>query len=267
MYMKFKWLSPLLNADGEIGAVSEESLSVDSSEIAAEQTQEPETTAPNETPAEDISKSASFAKRLSEEKVKWEKETVEKYKDYDLHKNLSGYLSEINGGEDLLSLKERVELERLEARAEKENVPPEVLKRIDELEAKAAKGDKLEQDQQENQRVTTYFSAMDKFLEGKGAKTEELNQFMVDNKLQYDPANMEKSFDIAYKAMKADEFEKKANEKEAETIKRYLASKSGVKVEGSAGAAAAQTVDTRKMSWAEIDRHAAERVKAMNTPQ
>lgn len=261
----FKWLIPLFNAEGEIGdSVSEESSSVESTETAAVQTQENET---NETTTEDVSKSASFAKRLSEEKSKWEKETTEKYKDYDTHKQLSEYLSELNGGVDILSLKERIELEKLEARAEQENVPPEVLKRIDELEAKAAKGDKLEQDQQENQRVLTYFSTMEKFLEGKGVKSDELNQFMVDNNLSYNPEAMEKSFDIAYKAMKADEFEKKANEKETDTIKRYLASKNAPRVEGSTGAAAAQTVDTSKMSWDQIDKHAAERIKAMSTPQ
>lgn len=258
---KFRWLSPLLDADGEIGAASEESSSVESSEIAAEQTHE------SEVVTEDISKSASFAKRLSEEKVKWDKETTEKYKDYDLHKDLSGYLSELNGGVDLLSLKEQIEMDRLERRAEENSATPEMQRRLEELEAKAAKGEKLEQDQQENQRVTTYFSTMDKYLEGKGVDSKDLNQFMVDNKLQYDPENMEKSFDIAYKAMKADEFEKKANEKESETIKRYLAAKNAPKVEGSTGAAASQTVDTSKMSWDQLAKHSAERVKASNTPQ
>lgn len=260
-----KRLIPLFETDGEIGAASEESISVEGTEIAAVQTQEPEAK-PTET-TEDVSKSASFAKRLSEEKSKWEKETAEKYKDYDLHKDLSGYLSEINGGVDLLSLKERVELERLEKRAEKEDVSPEVLKRIDELEAKAAKGDELEQKLQEEHRVNAYFTTMDKFLEGKGVESKDLNQFMIDNGLAYNPDSMEKSFDIAYKAMKAEEFEKKANEKEEETIKRYLASKTAPKVEGSTGAAASQTVDTKKMTWAEIDKHAAARINAMQTPQ
>lgn len=258
---KFK-SHPYYNVEGEIGAVSEESLSVDSTEIAAVQTTE-ETV----TPTEDVSKSASFAKRLSEEKSKWEKETSEKYKDYDLHKDLSSYLSELNGGTDLITLKERAELERLERRAEKEDVSPEVLKRIDDLEAKAAKGVELEQKQQETERVTTYFSTMDKFLEGKGTESKDLNQFMIDNGLTYDATNMEKSFDIAYKAMKSEEFEKKANEKESETIKRYLASKNAPKVEGSTGSAASQTVDTSKMSWDQLAKHSAERVKASNTPQ
>lgn len=265
---KARWLIPLLEAEGEIGAVSEESSSVESTEIAAVQTQE-ETTTPETT--EDVSKSASFAKRLSEklseERQKWEKEVSEKYKDYDTHKQLSEYLAEINGGVDILTLKERVELEKLERRAEKEDVSPEVLKRIDELEAKAAKGEELEKILQEEQRVAAYFSSLDKFLEGKGVDPKDLNQFMIDNGLSYDPKNMEKSFDIAYKAMKAEEFEKKANEKEAETIKRYLASKSAPKVEGSTGAAASQAVDTRSMSWDQLDRHAAERIKAMNSPQ
>lgn len=230
----------------------------------------PET--PNvEVPENNDPKGIAFGKALvaEREKIRKELETEydEKYKDYDLHKDLSGYLSELNGGTDLITLKERVELERLEKRAEKEDVSPETLKRIDELEAKAAKGDELEKQQQEAQRVTAYFSTLDKFLEGKGVESKELNQFMIDNGLSYDSANMEKSFDIAYKAMKAEEFEKKANEKEADTIKRYLASKNAPKVEGSTGAAASQTVDTSKMSWDQLAKHSAERVKASNTPQ
>jgi hypothetical protein len=73
-------LHPLYEADGEIGAVSSESTSVEGAEVAAAQTQE------ENTEAHDVTKQESFAKRLkestekalAEERSKWEQEASAK---------------------------------------------------------------------------------------------------------------------------------------------------------------------------------------------
>jgi hypothetical protein len=271
IYMFKMKLHPFYEMDGAIG----DSPSVE----GTDETVSTETASVQETPITEVSaetaeSESSFARRLREHSEKevraaresWEKEVGEKYKDYDTHKELSSYFQQINGL-DAMTLKERIEMEQLQERAEQQNVPPEVMKRLDELEAKAAKVDEFEQQQQVEQVTKTYFSTLGEFVKDKGVTPEELNQFMIENELTYNPGDMTKSFNLALKAMKADQYEKQAQEKETDTIKRYLASKNAPKVEGSTGAAAVQTVDTRKMSWDQIDKHAAERVRAMNTPQ
>jgi hypothetical protein len=209
----------------------------------------------------------AFAKRLAEAEKKWQAETAEKYKDYDVLQKATAHLQKTSGITDLMTLKEELELADLQERAEKQNLDPETLKRIEQLEQKAAKVDEFEQLQQQEQVEKTYFSTLGEFVKDKGVSPEELNQFMIENELTYNPDDMSKSFNIALKAMKADQFEQQAKEKESETISRYLASKSSPKVEGSTGAASSQAVDTSKMSWKDLERHAAARLDAAKTPQ
>ena len=230
----FRRLHPLLDADGEIGAVSDESLSVDSSEIAAEQTQE---TPVEQVTTEDVTKQESFAKRLKEsiskERENWEKEQAEKYKDYETLKKTTEYFQKRHGYSDLMTMQEDIELAELQERAEKQEVSPEIQRRLEELEAKAAKGEELEKQQQEAQRVTAYFSALDEFVKDKGVDSKALNQFMIDNELQYNPNDMTKSFNVALKAMRADELEAKLQTAEKDAVKNYLESKKAPRVEGS----------------------------------
>jgi hypothetical protein len=75
----------------------------------------------------------AFAKRLAAERSKWDAEVNEKYKDYDTHKELSQYLQEINGA-DALTLKEQIEMSKLQARAEDNQISPEMQKRLETLE-------------------------------------------------------------------------------------------------------------------------------------
>lgn len=204
----------------------------------------------------------AFAKRLAAERSKWDSETAEKYKDYDTHKSLSQYLQDQNGV-DALTLKEQIELSKLQERAETENMSVEALKRIEDLEIQAAEGRQLKEQQQEQQRVQTYFSNLETFAKTKGVESAELNAFMVENELTYDPENMEKSFNIAYKAMRTDIVEQQLLTAKETGIKEYLKSKSAPRVEGS-GSPGIVTEDTSKMGWSDIDKRAAARIAAAN---
>ena len=166
----------------------------------------------------------AFAKRLSAEREKWEQEVNQKYQGHEDYKFVADYLQQANGL-DLMTLKERIELERLQARAEEQNVPPEVLKRIDELEAKASKAEMYEQHQQQLQHYQEFRSNLEKFASEKGANADELHAFMYEKGI----ANME----VAYKAMRADELEQKLQTAEKDAINKYLDSKKAPKAEGS----------------------------------
>lgn len=179
----------------------------------------------------DDPKGVAFGKALAAEREKIRKEIeseqAEKYKDYDLHKELSTWAQERTGA-DALSLKEKIELERLQERAERANVPPEVLKRIDELEAKAARGDELEKQQQQGQWENTYWSGINEFVKDRGVDSKDLNKFMVDNNLYVDPNNLSKSFEIAIKAMKHDELVKQIEDAEKNGMKKLIQAKGSI---------------------------------------
>lgn len=161
----------------------------------------------------------AFASRLAAERAKLEREYTERYKDYDTHKAISDYFAETNGL-DALTLKERVELERLQERAEQANVPPEVLRRLDELEGKAAKADQLEQFQQDQQGRVDFETKIKTFAEEKGADHTELWNFMHEHQIQ----NME----IAYKAMRADQLEQQLAGAEKAGMKKLLQAKGSI---------------------------------------
>lgn len=202
----------------------------------------------------------AFAKRLAAERSKWETEVNEKYKDYDTHKELSQFLQEQNNM-DALTLKEQIEMTKLQARAEQNEISPEMQKRLETLEQKAAKADELEQQQAEQTRIATYFSTLESFVKDKGVEADKLNAFMIENELPYDPAKPEKSFNVAYKAMKADELEQQLATAKESAVKEYLQSKSAPRVEGS-GAPGTVIEDTSKMGWGDITKRAAARIAA-----
>jgi len=189
----------------------------------------------------DVTKSKSFASRLKEKtdiavsdaRKQWEQEVADKYKDYDNYKKVAEYLQKTSGINDMMTLKEQIELEELQERAEQENVPPAVLKRIDELEAKAKEADELkaqaEQAKQAEQFETTLKTYCEgKEIDGKPLDHKELWKYMAENEVS--------NPDIAYKAMKADLLEAQVTEAKKKGVEEYLASKTGVKTNSGAAA-------------------------------
>lgn len=202
----------------------------------------------------------AFAKRLAAEREKWQSEVSEKYKDYELHKELSAWAQERTGA-DALTLKEQIEMDRLQERAEQQGITPEMQKRLEALEQKAALADQLEHQRNEEQRVQTYFSSLNDFMKDKVGESEKLNQFMIENGLTYDPNNPEKSFGVAYKAMRAEQLEQELATARETAVKEYLSSKTAPRVEGS-GAPGIVQEDTSKMDWKDIRSKSLARIQA-----
>lgn len=189
------------------------------------------TTAAESQPQNNFEK--AFAKRLADAQSKWEQEQAEKFKGYEDYKYLADYLQEANGM-DVMTLKEQIELERLQARAEKEQVPPSVLKRIDELEAKAAKADEYEQQQAEVQTRTQFETTLKTFCEGKEIGGTPLDHSQL---WQYMYENQTNSPEVAYKAMRADYLEQQVANAEKEGVKKFLSAKGSIPtVEGKTAA-------------------------------
>lgn len=259
----FKIRQRLFSPDGDIGTASD-SPSVE----GVDETTDTGTASVSEETTEDVTKQQSFAHRLkestekalAEERTKWEKETSEKYKDYDTHKELSQYLQEINGA-DLLTLKEQIEMEKLQTRAEKENMSPEVLKRLDELEAKAARGDELEQQQLKQQNDNLFWSSVDKFVADKEVSKEDLNKFMLDNEIFVDLSNedkMTRKFELAYKAMQHDNVVQKLGSAEKDGMKKLIQAKGNIAtIPGKS--AQGQVVSAPPKTWADARARAMQR--------
>lgn len=181
----------------------------------------------------------AFAKRLAAEREKWEKERqaeLEKYKDHDIARKALDFLMKQNNISDPMTLKEQLELAELQERAEKENLPPEVLKRLDELEKKAAKVDEIEKQQQEAQQTQQFEQTLKEFcegkqLDGKPLDYKELWKYMYENKTE--------NPEIAFKAMKADILEKQLEQAEKEGMKKLIEAKTNIpKVDGARGTGA-----------------------------
>jgi hypothetical protein len=219
---KFR-LHPLFDMEGDIGSPSVEG------EAEASGTETASVPDPNGNTADDVAKQESFSKRLKEsvakERQAWEAEQAEKYKDYDLHKELSTYLSDLNGGVDLMTLKERVEMERLQERADELGIPPEMQRRLEQLEAKAAKADQLEQQQQQKDEWSKFETSLKQFCEGK-----EIDGNPVDHSelWKYMHENGTSSPEIAFKAMRHDALEKKLETAEKEGVKKFLQAKGSI---------------------------------------
>lgn len=212
----------------------------------------------------------AFAKRLSAAQEKWnvEKEAEiqkirEEYKDHDTYRKATDYLQRTSGISDLLTLKEEIELADLQERADKEKVPPAVLKRIDELEAKAAKADEFEAKNSQEKAAAEFEQSLKTFVEGreidgKPVDHAELWKYMHENEIGKPEA--------ALKAMKADILEAKLATAKEDTIKEYLNSKKGVKTEGASGAAAQSTPNTGG-GFKGAEARAIARIKASRTAE
>lgn len=263
-----------LTLDLQLFAEGEEETGVDSVPAAEEQeTQETEVTESESGADEEVAAEPekqnnfekAFAKRLSAEREKWEvdkqaelQKVQDQFKDYDVSKKAMEYLMKSNGINDAMSLKEQIELAELNERAENENVSPEVLKRIDELEAKSAKLDALEAEKEQTSQYQTFRTELDKFAKEHEVEPDQLHQFMFENQIG--------KMDVALRAMKSEENETKLKTAKEDAIKEYLESKKAPRVEGS-GTAGAIEQDTSKMGWGDITRAAAERVRASLTKE
>lgn len=206
----------------------------------------------------------AFAKRLAAKEAEMEAKYAEKYKDYEVLQKATAHLQRTTGIGDLMTLKEELELAELTERAETQNLDVDTLKRIEQLEQKAAKGDALEAQLQEQEQWKEFEGTLKTFCEGK-----EIDGKAVDHKdlWNYMFENQVQSHEIAYKAMKADLLETKLATVREDSIKDYLASKQAPRFEGNNGAAGSQSVDTSKMSWKELERHTSARLAAARTPQ
>jgi len=176
-------------------------------------------------------------KAAQETREALEKEYAERYKDHDAYRKAAEYLQRTSGIGDIMTLKEEIELAELQERAEKEKVPPNVLKRIDELEAKAARGEELEAAQKEEQERQAFENTLkdfckDKTIDGKSVDHMELWKYMHENTTS--------NPDVAFKAMKAEILESKLETAKTDAVNEYLQSKQAPKIEGSQGAAAQQ---------------------------
>ncbi|WP_042165531.1 hypothetical protein [Paenibacillus gorillae] len=180
----------------------------------------------------------AFAKRLAAEREKWDAEhktAMEQYKDHDTYRKAAEYLQRTSGIDNLLTLKEEIELVELQERADKEQVSPEVQRRLEQLEAKAAKADEYEANTQAEKQAQEFETSLktfcaDKEIDGKALDHNELWAYMHENEV----ANP----NIAYKAMKADLLEAKLATANKDAVANYLKTKTGIKTEGAPGAAA-----------------------------
>lgn len=255
--MKYRMKLNLQLFSDEAPGVEEAPAAVEqSSEVTEPETGVEETAAAEQKEPNNYEK--AFAKRLSAEKAKWENEANEKFKGYDDYKYLAEYMQQANNGADMLTLKEQIELERLQQRADQANVPPDVLKRIDELEAKAAKAEEYEQQQAQQTELQQFRSSLEAFAKEKGANVDELHQYMFDNQIA--------SPEVAYKAMRAEQLEKELATAKETAVKEYLQSKASPKVEGN-GTPGVVNQDPSKMEWGDIRQRAMARIQAATQSQ
>lgn len=158
----------------------------------------------------------AFAKRLSAEREKWQQEVGDKYKHYDAYERAAKYLQKQNGIDDPLTLKEQIEMAELQEQAEKQNVPVDVLQRLNQLEQRDAKLKEYERQQELQQFYQQHRTQLDAFAKERGIEAQTLEDYMIENNVN----NMQ----IAYKAMRADQLEQElssvAKKTEADTIKK-----------------------------------------------
>lgn len=197
---------------------------------------------------------AAFAKRLSSEREKMEREYAEKYKDYEVYKGVSEYFRELNEVKEVSELSQMIEQERLKQRAEASQVTPEFQKRIEELELKAAEADSLREQHELQNWYKTFRTDLEKFVVDKEVDPNELEKFMHENKVG--------SMEIAYKALKFADAQKQKEEIEKAAIARYLDSKKAPKAESS-GAAGHVSPHSPK-TWEQAKAGALEMMRGAN---
>lgn len=244
----FKVRLPFFEMAGEIGS---ESASVDAGggePLGDGSAPTPDnTTDTTSAPSDDVVKQESFAKRLkeqteralAEERSKWEQENADRYKDFDVYKKAAEFMQKQNGIQDVMTLKEQLEMADLQERADRSGLDPEMQRRFDELEAKANRLDEIEQERQaaEQQRQEqeqlqqyekTYWDGLNQFAKDRGVESNALNQFMVENNFFVNPENLVKSFEIAHKAMDYDNMAKRVEEAEKAGMKKLISAKGSI---------------------------------------
>lgn len=199
-------------------------------------------------------KDFAFSKRLEAEREKLRAEYEDRYKDYDTVREVADYFREANGLDDVMSLKEKIEMSRLQERAEKSNLPPEVQQRLETLEAKAAEADEYKQTEALRSQYNEFRGKLGEFVEGKDVKADDLEQFMIDNRIQ----NME----IAYKAMTHTDVQSQREAIEKEAVEKYLQSKKAPRAEGAGSAGQVNTPPPK--TWDQARAGAAEMLRNMN---
>jgi hypothetical protein len=170
----------------------------------------------------------AFAKRLAAERSKWESELSDKLKDYEAHRRVSEFFQQYNGM-DLNALMERIELEQLKQQAEQQQVPVEVMRRIQELEQKAALAEQLAQQHAQAQWEKTYRDGLAAYVQGKeDADPDAITKFLVDNGISVDPNDMNKAFDLAYKAIQFEKLQQQLASAEKDGMKKLIGAKGSI---------------------------------------
>lgn len=250
----FKRLHPLFNADGDIGAESgvEDVSAAEGQEVESYESGEDNVVAAE--PEKQDGYEKAFSKKLAAERAKMESEYAERYKDYDTHKELSDYLTQVNGM-DAMSLKEQIELERLQTRAEQDGISVELQKRLDVLESKAAKADEMEQQQQQREQWQEYESSLKTYCEGK-----EIDGKQLDHKelWKYMHENGTSKPEVAFKAMRHDVLEQQLQSAKKDGVKEFLSAKGSIPTVQGANAQG-QVISATPKTFAEARARAMQR--------
>ncbi|MUT66016.1 hypothetical protein [Paenibacillus sp. NEAU-GSW1] len=199
----------------------------------------------------------AFANRLASERKKLEAEFAEKYKDYDTLKDVSEYFRQVNNFDDVLSMKEQIELQRLQERAAVSDIPVEVQRRLEELESRAERADKLEQEKELQDWYRDFRNGLEKFAGEKGVDANELEKFMSDNQIT--------NSEMAYRAMTFTDAEARKEEIKQQAIQDYLNSKKAPRVEGAATPGYIPPATPK--TWKEATAGALEMIRSMRQQQ
>lgn len=248
---------------------------VDEGDGEVDQLEQAESTEPDYSK---IDNSKAFAKRLeertqaklAEERQRWEQDQYQREQEYqqrlaeqENYQRATQFFLERGGYDSIEALNEAIELQRMQEQAEQHQVPLEVMQRINQLEQKASYADYLQQQQSQQELLSRFDSALSDFAKDRGVEAKELEHYMLTNQIG--------SFDVAYRAMRADHLEQQMQEKEQQmqqakdiAIKEYLESKKAPRVEGSGGAPSLVT-EQPASSWNEARDRAIARLKSFNT--
>lgn len=213
---------------------------------------------------EDVTKQESFAKRLkeqtdktlAEEREKWEQETQEKYKDFEVHQKATAFLQKQHGINDIMTLKEQLELAELQEKAEHENLTVEEIKTRQRLEKAESRLEQYEKQQEKSEAYKSFRTNLEDFAKENEADVDALEKYMYDENVG--------SPSVALKAMRVDELEAKLEEREQDVIKRYIESKRAPKAEGSG---VPGVVSDPPKTWEESRNAAEARMSAANTAE
>jgi len=223
----------------------------------------PEGGEPSATPeGDELDNSKAFAQRLSERtekalaeaRTQWEQEQQEKYGKFDAYEKNLLATAKMSGFNTIEEFQEALAEAELQERAQKQGITPEMQQRLEALEQEAAKGRELQQQREQEESVRQFREYCKTFASENGVEADKLEEFMMTHQIP--------SFDIALKAMKADEWEQQLKDAKEIAVKEYLASKKAPKVEGSGNSGVVNQEPPK--SWAESRSRALERLNSNN---